>query len=259
MKSDIPHRHFSRLSGFYRNIRTTDKEPVQVIKKELEGLSTIKAADIGCGAGRYERLFFSYLGERLSVCCIDENKKMLLQLRRYLAMCNLREFTVARAVGGEIPISTDSLDCLFTFNAVHHFNLVQFLKESARVLRNTGYLFMYTRVRSQNKRNIWGRYFPDFYEKENRLYQIGELTSAIREVPSLILQSVEYFRYKRLSNLWFLTEQVRKHHYSTFSLYEKKELEDAIGAFRENIRKVFPDLKKITWVDENTMLIIKRG
>ncbi|MDO9574982.1 MAG: class I SAM-dependent methyltransferase [bacterium] len=258
VNNEMIYRHFSRVSDTYRDIRTTDRRPIFLIRKDLEGLSTIKAADVGCGAGRYDRKLFSSLGKRLFIFCIDENKKMLLQLRRYLTMCNLRQFYTIRAIGGSIPLSTNSLDCVFTFNAVHHFTLPMFLKESARVLKSNGYFFIYTRLRNQNRNNIWGRYFPGFYEKEKRLYYLEELKSAITEVSSLELQAIRYFKFRRLSNLTLLKEQAKKHHYSTFCFYEKKELDEALQKFEENIKKKFPDPQRITWIDENTMFTIRK-
>ena len=255
---DIIYRHFSRISGIYRDIRTTDRRPIFLIRKDLEGLSTIKAADVGCGAGRYDWKLFSFLGKRLFLFCIDANQKMLLHLRRHLTMCDVRQFYTIRAIGGSIPLSTNSLDCVFTFNAVHHFTLLMFLEESARVLKSNGYLFIYTRLRSQNKNNIWGRYFPGFYEKEKRLYYLEEMKLAITEVSSLKLQAIRYFKFRRLSNLNFLKEQIRKHHYSTFCFYKKEELDDALQKFEENIKKKFPDPRRITWIDENTMFIIRK-
>ena len=120
------------------------------------------------------------------------------------------------------------------------------------------YLFIYTRLRSQNKNNIWGRYFPGFYEKEKRLYYLEEMKLAITEVSSLKLQAIRYFKFRRLSNLNFLKEQIRKHHYSTFCFYKKEELDDALQKFEENIKKKFPDPRRITWIDENTMFIIRK-
>ncbi len=258
MIEDVIHRHFSRVAAIYRDIRTTDKRPILVIKKELQKLQTIIAADVGCGAGRYDREFFQYLGKRLFLFCIDENEKMLSQLRKYLTMGNIRQFAAIRAIGGNVPISANLLDCVLTFNAVHHFDLSMFLKESARVLKTDGYLFIYTRLHNQNKRNIWGRYFPGFYEKEKRLYNLGEMKSAISEVTSLKLQSIDYFKFERVSEFRFLKEQARKRHYSTFCFYEREEFEDALCGFEENVKKNFPDLQRITWIDGYTMFIVRK-
>ncbi|MCH8191935.1 MAG: methyltransferase domain-containing protein, partial [Chloroflexi bacterium] len=60
----------------------------------------------------------------------------------------------------ELPIRAETLDCVLTFNAIHDFPLPGFLQESHRVLKDGGYLFIYTRSRSQNQRTVWGRHFP---------------------------------------------------------------------------------------------------
>ena len=51
-------RHFTEVSPVYRSVRTTDREPVERIARELEGLAKPRGADIGCGAGRYVLLMF---------------------------------------------------------------------------------------------------------------------------------------------------------------------------------------------------------
>ena len=56
------HHHFSRIAYKYRNLRTTDLEPVLFIKKELQNLTKIVAVDVGCGGGRYDKREF---GEEL--------------------------------------------------------------------------------------------------------------------------------------------------------------------------------------------------
>lgn len=253
------HRHFSNIAETYRDIRKTDRRPIFVIKKKLQRLPVIYGADIGCGAGRYDRELFLNLGDRFFLFTIDENKKMLVQLRRYLSKCNITQFKAIRGIGSNIPLYANSVNCVFTFNAVHHFNLSMFVKESARVLKKDGYLFIYTRLHSQNKRNIWGRYFPGFYEKEKNLYRLKEVKSAILQVSCLQLQSIEYFKFRRLSRLHFLKEQARERHYSTFCYYEKEEFKEALQGFEKNVRENFSDLQKVTWIDENIMFIIRKN
>jgi len=50
------HSHFSRLASSYRQVRTTDVEPIPFIGETLKGLPEVKAADVGCGDGRYDIL-----------------------------------------------------------------------------------------------------------------------------------------------------------------------------------------------------------
>lgn len=96
-----------------------------------------------------------------------------------------------------MSLKDNSLDCIFTFNAIHHFKILGFLKESSRLLKDNGYLFIYTRLRSQNRRNIWGKHFPLFNEKETRLYEINELKSLLRKINGIKIESMEYFKYAR--------------------------------------------------------------
>jgi ubiquinone/menaquinone biosynthesis C-methylase UbiE len=251
--------HFSRIAHKYKDLRTTDLLSLSIIKKKLKNLTKIEAADVGCGVGRYDVKLFQYLGERLSLTCIDPNESMLNELVKNLRDHNIRNFKPIKAQASALPLSNNSLDTIFTFNAMHHFNLLGFLKEASRVLRNNGYLFIYTRLRSQNKRNIWGKYFPKFHEKETRLYKMNELKGKLKEIPALILESVEYFRYRRMAKLEWLVTQAKSYHYSTFRLYDEREFEEALKKFPENIARDFKDPDKIIWDDENIMLVIREN
>jgi hypothetical protein len=62
-----------------------------------------------------------------------------------------------------------------------------------------GRLFVYTRTPEQNARTIWGRWFPGFTEREQRLYSEATLTDER------------------------LRAQVEGRHHSTFSLYRPDE------------------------------------
>ena len=163
-----------------------------------------------------------------------------------------------RSGAENLPLPSNSLDCVCTFNAVHHFNLREFLHESARVLKRGGYLFVYTRLPEQNKINIWGQHFPDFHEKENRLYTLDALAEAVREVPTLGIKSIEFFKYKRVSTLVKLVERVEANHYSTFALYSAEEKEKATAGFVERITDDFNDEHQIHWYDENLLFVIRK-
>lgn len=252
------HHHFSRIARRYRILRTTDLEPILYIKKELQKLPKIKAADVGCGSGRYTVKLFQCLGDRLYLHCIDTNPKMLKQLDGYLAQHEIKNFQIREASAEDLPIEDDSLNCIFTFNAIHHFKLLGFLEEASRVLKNNGHLFIYTRLRSQNGKNIWGKYFPLFNQKETRLYELNELKEISRKISKLKIQSVEYFKYKRVSSLDWLVEQAQNHHYSTFNFYTEEEFAQSLDKFKQNLRLHFKDLKNIKWFDENILLVIRK-
>ena len=75
--------HFSRVSSSYRTMRTTDKEPIIFISESLKNLYSVKAADVGCGDGRYDLLLFQNLN-KLHLTCIDINDSMLQEASNYL-------------------------------------------------------------------------------------------------------------------------------------------------------------------------------
>ena len=47
-------QHFSNVAKKYRNLRTTDSEPISLIVDKLKNLDHVEAVDVGCGAGRYD-------------------------------------------------------------------------------------------------------------------------------------------------------------------------------------------------------------
>ncbi len=254
----VMYDHFSKIAPKYRELRITDSEPIHFVKNMLDELPEIKAADIGCGTGRYCLKLFEHLGDKLYLYCVDQNEKMLKQLNEHLTQNNIRNFRIEKAEASELPIEDNSLDCVFAFNAIHHFKLIKFLNECCRVLKNNGYLFIYTRLRSQNCRNIWGQFFPSFIEKENRLYELHELESIISQIPKFRIQSVQFFKFRRVSSMDELLEKAKNCHYSTFYLYEEKELEQSLSEFKQNLCNHFEDLANIHWFDEYTLLVIKK-
>ena len=81
----------------------------------------------------------------------------------------------------------------------------------------------------------------------------------LKKIPILILESIEYFKYKRIARLEWLTKQATHHHYSTFFLYDEKEFEEALREFQENITHHFKNPDSIIWNDENIMFIIRKN
>ena len=252
------HHHFSRIANGYRDLRTTDSEPIAFVAQELRKLARVEAADIGCGAGRYDLLLHKYLGDKLRLACVDANNDMLKALDTYLKGHGVSNFIAINSGAESLPFASGALDCVFTFNAVHHFNLLRFLQESARILKSGGYLFVYTRLQEQNRMNIWGRYFPEFCRKETRLYKLNTFMRTVMAVPSLRVISTEYFEYERISSLEQLVERARANHYSTFWLYSPKELKEAITGFRRNVEYHLKDVHRVRWLDENALFVIRK-
>lgn len=253
------HEHFSEIANVYRDLRMTDREPIACIALRLRRVPRIRAADVGCGAGRYSLKLFQHLGQRIKhLHCIDINHLMLEQVRSHLRKHDVQHFEGVRSVERHLPLPSDHLDCIFTFNAVHHFDITGFLSECSRVLRRRGFLFVYTRFRGQNSRNIWGKHFPLFHEKETRLYETGELEGHVSATPRMRMENVQIFEYPRFSTLDRLLELAANRHYSTFSLYSESELEASLTQFESNIRRNFEDPDEVRWSDENVMLTIRK-
>jgi ubiquinone/menaquinone biosynthesis C-methylase UbiE len=251
------HKHFSCIATSYNEVRTTDPEPVLFIRDNLKGLSSVKAADIGCGAGRYDLLLYKHL-DNLQLTCVDINEFMLEQVSELLMSNGISNFTTIQSDVESLELEEKAYDCILTFNAIHHFDFMTFLQKSAGLLKVRGWIFIYTRLQSQNARNIWGRYFPYFIEKEDRLYEQDELVSRIDSVETLSLESIEYFKYRRRSTLKQLSSLAACKHYSTFCLYTEDRFRDSLKVFEERLRNNFQDINCIEWFDENVMFVIRR-
>jgi len=248
--------HFSQVASIYSQVRTIDYELINYITKKLAPMSNIAAADIGCGDGRYSIKLIEKLRNRLSLTCVDNNYEMLRQISKISH--NFKNLQTKYAFAEKLPFDDNSLDCIFSFNAIHHFKINEFAKECNRILKNNGLLFIYTRLKDQNESNIWSKFFPDFSKKENRLFDIQGLTKSISNQTSLNLKSSEFFEHKRSSNLQTLVKRAEMKHYSTFSLYSILEFEKSLGKFKQNIYQNFNNPENIQWVDENTMFVFQK-
>jgi len=248
--------HFSQVASIYSQVRTIDYELINYITKKLASMSNIVAADIGCGDGRYSIKLIEKLRNRLSLTCVDNNYEMLQQISKISS--NFQNLQTKQAFAEKIPFDDNSLDCIFSFNAIHHFKINKFAKECNRVLKNNGLLFIYTRLKEQNESNIWGKFFPDFSKKENRLFDNHSLTECISSQTSLNLKSTESFQHNRSSDIRTLVSKAENKHYSTFSLYTVSEFEKSLGKFIQNIHQNFSNPENIQWVDGNTMFVFQK-
>jgi ubiquinone/menaquinone biosynthesis C-methylase UbiE len=256
---DTFHSHFNQIAPKYNDLRITDMGPILFIINKLQHLPNIHAADIGCGTGRYSLKFIEHLGKKYHLYCMDNNVAMLEQLKINFTNHNVVNFLPIQSDSNKMPLQTDSLDCVMTFNAIHHFSLPHFLKETSRVLKNNGKLFIYTRLRDQNSKTIWGMHFPSFHKKENRLYELDEIKTVFEKNPNLNIDSVKFFEHHRVYPLEKLVDQAKNYHYSTFKFYRKREFREALHRFVQNILNHYDDLNKITWRDQNTLLVIKNA
>ncbi len=251
------HNHFSTIAAKYRSVRTLDIEPILHITNQIKEKSKINMADIGCGDGRYSLEFLKYLKDKCYLHCVDFNENMLKSLEDYLKEQKIINFCTRQGDANRLPLDNDSMDCIVTFNAIHHFDVPKFLSESLRSLKEDGHLFIYTRLRNQNSRNIWGEQFPLFAEIETRLYELDELKKHIQEA-DMRIHSTKVFGHHRVSSLDRLVTQAESNHYSTFALYDKETFQESLKTFQQNIRNNFDDLEQIKWTDENILLEIRK-
>ena len=251
------YNHFSKIASKYRKLRTTDSEPILFIKNRLNGKSKINIADVGCGDGRYSLKLLQSLDDGCFLHCVDSNDDMLKHLEEYINENQMTNFCVRLGDANRLPLETDSVDCILTFNAIHHFDIQKFFEEVTRTLKDDGLFFIYTRLRNQNSRNIWGKYFPLFVEMENRLYDFDKLKKHIQQA-DMRIHNKKIFGYERTSSLAKLLEKARENHYSTFSLYSNDTFEESIETFEQNIRNNFDDLENIKWQDENILIEIEK-
>lgn len=242
----------------YNDLRTRDPEPVDLMARSLAGLSAVTAADVGCGTGRYGVELMRRLGEKLFVYFIDCNKHMLEQLRVDLDSLAIPGFDILDSRAESLPLPDGSLDCILTFNAIHHFDLIRFFREADRTLRPGGLLFIYTRFRDQNERGIWGQYFPDFADKEKRLFDEEHMNRTIGSTEGLVVRDLTHFSFRRAATLDYLIHQVRNKHYSTFCFYEPDELERAVEGFEAGLKERFGAFEVLEWVDENVMITVEK-
>ena len=160
------------------------------------------------------------------------------------------EAALLLAAAEELPLRAASFDLVTAFNCVHHFDLGRFLTAAARVLKPGGQLFIYTRTPQQNARTIWGRYFPGFTEREQRLHSEDALRDAISATSGLNVVATQTFRHPRASTADRLRAQAEGRHYSTFSLYTPLELRASIAAFLARLPS-----PEVRWVDEHLLVV----
>jgi SAM-dependent methyltransferase len=243
--------HFKLVASVYDSLRTTDEEPVRRIRELLPDGSVV-GLDLGCGTGRYSRLLQGVLPDGSLLAASDVSAAMLAELQA--GRGGRVPLVPLRCTAEELPVRTGSLDLVTAFNSVHHFDLGRFLAEVARALRAGGRLFVYTRTPEQNARTIWGRFFPGFVEREQRLHSEAALRDAVDRTDGLQLVHVESFSHARSSTPDRLRAQVEGRHYSTFSLYQPDELRQAIGVFLARLRG-----PEVSWVDEHLLVVAASG
>ena len=191
--------HFREVSPRYREVRTFDAEPLVEIYYALPHRNKkFRGFDLGCGTGRYslELLVMLLNSEpvlKRDFVLIDASNDMLGAARQYTdgIAANIRF-----VCGKEDALESyrNFFDFGMTTNAIHHFDIPLFLGYVRTALKPKGRLFVYTRTQEQNKRSIWGTYFPEFAARETRLLSEGQLEDFVGKVDGL--QTVQTIAYE---------------------------------------------------------------
>jgi SAM-dependent methyltransferase len=239
--------HFKLVASVYDSLRTTDEAPIRRIR-ELLPEGSVVGLDLGCGTGRYSRLLQGMLPDGSLLAASDVSAAMLAELRA--GPDDRVPLVPLRCTAEELPVRSGSLDLVMAFNSVHHFDMGRSLAEVARALRAGGRLFVYTRTPEQNARTLWGRLFPGFAEREQRLHSEAALREAVDRTHGLELVQVESFSHPRSSTPDRLRAQAEGRHYSTFSLYQPDELREAIAVFLARLPG-----PEVSWVDEHLLVV----
>jgi hypothetical protein len=80
---------------------------------------------------------------------------------------------------------------------------------------------------------VWGKHFPLFNEKEDRLYELNELRGILGTFGNFKIVATECFKFEREISLENLLEQAQNFHYSTFYLYSDVEFEQCLEVFKK--------------------------
>jgi len=239
-------------------------EPLQFIAETMEcNRHAIRVIDVGCGTGYYSLQFAKLIGQRYSyrnlfLVCFDLNAAMLSEAKRHFEEHSIPNVTFILGDANKLNNISGQFDVVMSTNAIHHYDARQFIKRAKKVLKVGGYIFIYTRLMEQNRRGIWGQYFPKFTEKETRLFAQGKLESIIAAEPGLCLHSIREFAFPRVSTLEELVLKARNQHYSTLCFYTDEEFEEALREFRKAIETNYNGLSSIRYVSENMLIVARK-
>ena len=257
--------HFAQVSARYRALRELDLGAVGIISEVLAHAADagrpMRLLDVATGSGRYldavSHCLASVFGLEVAPIGLDLSPAMLTQARLRNGNAGLPAQHLVGAVE-TLPFQTASCDVMTCFNAVHHVNLARFAGEASRVLTPSGQLVVYTRTPEQNRRTIWGQYFPEFATRETRLQTVDAVREALQATGAFTSVHTQTVAWTVTTSLDRLVDQATHFHYSTFRLYANDTLRAAIDTFRQRVREAFRNLTRITYDNDHLLVIAQR-
>lgn len=251
--------HFERVAPVYSSVRNNDPAVVKEIISCLHIYKPyLEIADIACGTGGYSKIIAAQLKSNIRLFCCDYSAEMLLECRKHMSQAfPSKHIHYCLTNANALPFADAGFDMITTFNAIHHFDLDCFSAEAARTLRPGGLLSIYTRTPEQNAHTIWGQHFPQFKQRETRLYQYERIEAAINRLPNLHVETIKEFKNVRIESVDSLLNRARKYHYSTFEMYPKNELLQSLEIFSKRLANLSNN-GTIKHTAENTMVLARR-
>lgn len=197
--------------------------------------------DVGTGTGLFStaltRLGYNIIG-------IDINAQML-SFAASKVKKNGCHFEGVLSSAEHLPFPDNSFNIVISTNAIHHFKLQQHFQEISQILKPGGYYIIFSRFQEQNIRSIWGKYFPQFAEKEIRLYNPEDFEQLEKYFPEFKLESIEELTFEIPFSPARLINKARQKKYSTFAFYTEQEFQQALKKFETNIAKHKRKVQKI--------------
>ena len=257
--------HFVRVAPRYRRMRELDVvavgEIARIIKRIPKSDLRIVILDVGSGTGRYLESVLAESGlETAHRCCAIRYDALREMLGGTWTSSGLPCRSVKSVVGlaESLPFTADAVDAVLVFNAIHHFDATPFMTEVGRVLRPDGKVIIYTRTPEQNRCTIWGRFFPLFADKEDRLFTETALTAAVDQTGAFGRVELRVIPWRAETNLSRLLQQARCGAYSTFEFYSQREFEDAVATFKRRVLEHFEDPSRVVVKNDHVLAVATR-
>ena len=258
-------RHFHAVAPQYDGLRDLDERSARRVGKMLANLARLgeplRALDVGAGTGRYTDAVIAHAAAEHGVsCCIlaYDASRTMLNGRADGTVDTEVELTRVVGVAETLPFRDEAFDAVFSFNAVHHFDLNAFLVAGAQALRRDGLLIVYTRSPEQNRRTVWGQLFPHFAERETRLFSQEELRKALAGRTEFVPVALEQVPWTVRTSAPRLVEQATGRYYSTFGFYTPKEFQTALATFESRLTQTYSDLANVVWQNDHLLLVARR-
>ncbi len=250
--------HFRFVAEAYDRVRDTDSLVADYLGRLFSNSPRCSrpVLDLATGTARYPLTIANSFG--IPFVGVDQSKSMLAVAQEKVEQTG----APITLVEGDCQYLDGILDpyrpfsFVTMFNALHHFSDIPSLADTIRCelarepchSDNVGRCYFYTRVGSDNERTIWGRFFPEFIERETHYlgknsFSLCSLRSALSQ-GGLAVQECVRFIVPAEHTMGELLNKVRSYHFSTFRAYTPDELERASAVFSERIHSAFPETRK---------------